>query len=307
MRIAALRAIEANPRFRDGQRYFELLIRLVNEFITLRGPYLAAAIAFYAFLSLFPLTIGLITLLHMVSGHTNFEKIIIEGLSEQIPVLTETSGPTFVEQFVSETTDNPAVTSTFTGLVLFVAALGVFGAIRESVNIMWGLRRRRSFFMRKIVEGLLMLGALLLLFASLIISTVYSFISDVGGDVLDDPFGVSGFILGFVSWVAPLVMTFGVFTFLYLWLPHTRLRVREVLPIALLAAGIYELAKLVFIVFVHNLADRFFSLYGSVATLMMFFTFIYVQSTILLAGAMLCAKWVVYLRMRRSGARAPAR
>lgn len=300
MRIAAPRFLETHHLYQDGKRYVGLVMRLVDEFITLRGPYLAAAIAFYAFLSLFPLTIGLITLLHILSGHTNFESIIVQGLSEQIPVLTETSGPTFVEQFVSETTDNPAVTSTFTGLVLFVAALGVFGAIRESVNIMWGLRRRRSFFMRKVVEAILLLGGLTLLFASLIISTLYTFVDEVGERIWDDPFGFSGFLLGVVNWVAPLTLTCAVFTFLYVWLPHTRLRIKEVVPVALLAALIYELAKLIFIVFVHNLADRFFSLYGSVATLMMFFTFIYVQSTILLAGAMLCAKWVVYLRMRRT-------
>ena len=303
MRIAAPSFLEAHHYYQDAKRFLGLIKRLANEFVTLRGPYLAAAIAFYAFLSLFPLTIGLVTLLHIFSGHTDFEAIIVEGLSEQIPVLTEASGPTFVEQFITETSDNPAVTSTFTGLVLFVAALGVFGAIRESVNIMWGLRRRRSFFMRKVVEATLLLGGLTLLFASLIISTVYTFIDRIGERIWDDPFGISGFLLGLVNWLAPLAITCIVFTFLYVWLPHTRLRIKEVVPVALLAAGAYELAKLVFIVFVHNLADRFFSFYGSVATLMMFFIFIYVQSIILLAGAMLCAKWVVYLRMRRAATR----
>ena len=300
MRIAAFKVLESHRHFQEGQRYFELLSKLAKEFITLRGPYLAAAIAFYAFLSLFPLTIGLISLLHSLLGHTDFETIIVEGLSKQIPVLAEPSGPSFVEKFVTETTENTTVTSSVTGLVLFVAALGVFGAIRESINIMWGLRRRRSFFKRKIVEGVLMLGGLLLLFASLIISTVYSFFSQVGEMVWADASGITEFMFDVISVLAPFLLTGIVFTFLYLWLPHTRIRVREILPIALLSAVVYEIAKLIFIVFIHHLSDRFFSLYGSVATLMMFFTFIYVQSTILLVGAMLSAKWVVYRRMQRT-------
>ena len=249
-----------------GQRYSSLPISLVKDFVTLRGPYLAAAIAYYAFLSMFPLTIGVITLLHQLFGHTDFEAIIVEALSNQIPVLTEPSGPTFVEKFVTETTENPAVTSSITGLILFVAAMGVFGAIRDSINIMWGLRRRRSFFKRKLVDGALMLGGLMLLFASLILSTAYSFASDIGEWIWDDSTLILEFFFDVVSVTAPLMISCGVFIGLYRWLPHTSIQVKEILPIALLAGIIYELAKLVFIIFVHELSDRFFSLYGSVAT-----------------------------------------
>ena len=84
------------------------LYRNVNDFMSVNGHYLAAAIAFYSFLSIFPLSIALITLWRFVVGIEGFEDRLITGIVTQIPVLAETEGPSFVEGFIHNVSNDPA-------------------------------------------------------------------------------------------------------------------------------------------------------------------------------------------------------
>ena len=272
-----------------------LPVSFVNEFLTLKAHYLAAAIAFYAFLSLFPLTIALITFFHLVLGQTNFDNVIVENLVEQIPVLAESSGPSFLESFVTDAASKPAVTSSITSFVLFISALGVFGAIRESVNIVWGLSQRPSFIKQKVIDAVFMFAASLLLIASIAVSAFYSFVGEIGKLSGGDSATYGHWVVDLVGLATPLIISFAVFTAIYSWLPNTRVRKREIWPVSLLAAVAFEFAKFAFIFYLRNGAERFLTIYGSVATLMMFFIFIYVEAIILLAGAMLSAKWSRHL------------
>jgi uncharacterized BrkB/YihY/UPF0761 family membrane protein len=61
-----------------------------NEFLAKNGPYMSAAIAYYAFFSLFPLTLALIAVFSLFLGIEGFEEDLIAALQEQIPVLAET-------------------------------------------------------------------------------------------------------------------------------------------------------------------------------------------------------------------------
>lgn len=293
--------------FRAIRQIVSFPVDLTNDFLTLKGHYLAAAISFYAFLSLFPLTIALITLLHLTLGKTRLDTVIVENLIEQIPVLAAASGPSFIESFVTDAASRPAVTSSISGLILCVSALGVFGAIRESINIMWGLRRRPSFFKQKCTEAALMVGASLLLFTSLVVSAFYSFLNELSRLIWEDSQAVNGWFFDAAGVAMPLGISFIVFISLYRWLPQTNVEVKDIVPISLIVAVAFELAKFAFIYYLQNGAERFLTVYGSVSTLMMFFTFIYVQSIILLAGAMLCGKWTAYLRMRRARSRGAAK
>ena len=275
-------------------------VGIVKEFFALKGHYLAAAIAFYGFMSLFPLTIALMTLLHLTLGETRFDDVIVDNFVYQIPVLAESSGPSFLESFVAETSSKPAVTSSVSGLILFVSALGVFGAIRESINIMWGLRHRSSFFKRKLLDAGLMILASMLLLASLAITAVYSVLNDLNYLLWNDARWISHWLIDIVGVASPWAISVAVFTLLYRWLPNTNVQVLQILPISVVAAVVSELAKFGFIYYLHYGSERLLTVYGSVSVLMMFFMFIYAQAIILLAGALLGSKWLEFVRTLRA-------
>ena len=270
----------------------------VNDFMSVNGHYFAAAIAFYSFLSIFPLSIALITLWRLSVGIEGFEDRLITGIVAQIPVLAETEGPSFVEGFIHNVSNQPALTSSLTGLGLFIAGMGVFGSIRKSVNVIWGIQRPRPFLTERAIDFVMMTVASLLLFLALLLSTFFPFISEITELLATDATPFDQWFLIVAGFTIPSVITYFVFTVVYWWLPNTQVRLLEILGVALLATIAFEIAKYVFIFFLRNSGGLITSIYGSISTVMMFFFFIYVEAIILLAGAMLSAKWSNHLRIR---------
>ncbi len=269
----------------------------VNDFMSVNGHYLAAAIAFYAFLSIFPLSIALITLWRFVVGLEGFEDRLINGIVNQIPVLAETEGPSFVERFVQNVSNEPAVTSSLTGLTLFIAGMGVFGSIRKSVNVIWGIQRPRPFLIERAIDFVMMVIASSLLFLSLLLSAVFSFIQEIAQLLATDRAPFDQWFLVVAGYVIPSVITFLVFIVVYWWLPNTKVKFADILGVGVLSTIAFEIAKYVFIFFLRNSGGLLASIYGSISTIMMFFLFVYVESIILLAGAMFSAKWSNHLRV----------
>lgn len=275
------------------------VVRNVNDFLSINGHYLAAAIAFYGFMSIFPLSIALLWLSRRFVGIENFEQRLVEGIVAQIPVLDADEGVSFVENFIQEvvSTNNPALTG-FAGLGLFIAGMGVFGSIRKSVNIIWGIARPRPFLIERVMDMALMLGASSLLFLSLLVTTALAFIEQLTGFFFPNAQQFDPTFARLVGWIAPPVMTYIVFVVIYWWLPNTKTRVTEVAGLALLGAAAFEITKLVFIFYLNRAGSSLSSLYGSISTIMLFFFFVYVEAIVLLAGAMLSAKWSNFMRVR---------
>ena len=279
-------------------RAFWFVYHNVNDFMSVNGHYLAAAIAFYSFLSIFPLSIALITLWRFVVGLEGFEDRLITGIVTQIPVLAETDGPSFVEGFIRNVSNQPAVTSSLTGLGLFIAGMGVFGSIRKSVNVIWGIHRPRPFLIERAIDFIMMLVASSLLFLSVLLSAIVSFVEEIAQLLATEVVPFDQWVLLVAGLAIPSAITYVVFTVVYWWLPNTKVRLAEILGVALLATIAFEIAKYVFIFFLRNSGGLLASIYGSISTVMMFFLFVYVESIILLAGAMLSAKWANHLRIR---------
>ncbi len=284
--------------FSWGSQTFWFVYHNVNDFMSVNGHYLAAAIAFYSFLSIFPLSIALITLWRLSVGIEGFEDRLITGIVAQIPVLAETDGPSFVEGFIRNVSNQPAVTSSLTGLGLFIAGMGVFGSIRKSVNVIWGIQRPRPFLIERAIDFVMMMVASSLLFLALLLSTFVSFISEIAELLATDGPPFDQWFLFVAGFAIPSVITYFVFTVIYWWLPNTKVRLLEILGVAFLATIAFEIAKYVFILFLRNSGGLLTSIYGSISTVMMFFFFVYVEAIILLAGAMLSAKWANHLRIR---------
>ena len=278
-------------------RAFWFVYGNVNDFMSFNGHYLAASIAFYSFLSIFPLTIALITLWRFAVGIEGFEDRLIKGIVSQIPVLGETEGPSFVERFIHNVSANPAVTSSLTGLGLFVSGMGVFGSIRKSVNLIWGIQRPRPFLIERLIDLIMMIVASSLLFFSLLLSAIFSFIQEIAELLTSDIAPLNQWMLVVAVFIIPSAITYIVFTVVYWWLPNTKVRLVEIMGVAFLAAVAFEIVKYVFIFFLRNSGGLLTSVYGSISTVMMFLFFVYVEAIVLLAGAMLSAKWSNHLRI----------
>ena len=265
-----------------------------NEFLGKNGPYMSAAIAYYAFFALFPLSLALIAVFSLVLHIEGFEEQLIEGLRIQIPVLAEADDE-FLGNFFQSISRGRAVGSVVAIVGLFWVSQQVFSAIRKSINVIWGIEKTRPFLTERLMDIALMFGAASLLFASVFITGLLTFFQELSAILLPDA-PISDPVLWRQSAVlVPLLLSFFVFLTLYWWLPNTKLRFRDVWPTALAGAAAFEISKVFFIFYLRNVSGVATSIYGGLSTIIVLMIFVYVASIILLVGAMLTSRYAFYL------------
>ena len=265
-----------------------------NEFLGKNGPYMSAAIAYYAFFALFPLSLALIAVFSLVLHIEGFEEQLIEGLRIQIPVLAEADDE-FLGNFFQSISRGRAVGSIVAIVGLFWVSQQVFSAIRKSINVIWGIEKTRPFLTERLMDIALMFGAATLLFASVFITGLLTFFQELSSILLPNA-PISDPVLWQQSAVlVPLLLSFFVFLTLYWWLPNTKLRFRDVWPTALAGAAAFEISKVIFIFYLRNASGVATSIYGGLSTIIVLMIFVYVSSIILLVGAMLTSRYAFYL------------
>ena len=265
-----------------------------NEFLAKNGPYMSAAIAYYAFFSLFPLSLALIAVFSLFLGIEGFEADLIDGLQRQIPVLAEADDE-FLSNFFDSISNGRVAGGVVATLGLFWVSQQVFSAIRKSINVIWGINKTRPFLTERLMDIALMFGAATLLFASVLITTAITFIQELSAIWLPDaPISDPALWQRFAVLI-PLVLTFTVFLTLYWWLPNTKLRFKEVWPTALAGAAAFEISKAIFVFYLRNMSGVATSIYGGVSAIIVLMIFVYVSAIILLVGAMLTSRYAFYL------------
>jgi membrane protein len=265
-----------------------------NEFLGKNGPYMSAAIAYYAFFSLFPLSLALIAVFSLVLGMQNFEDQVIDGLRQQIPVLAEADDE-FLGNFFTSLKAGRTAGGVVAIIGLFWVSQQVFSAIRKSINIIWGINKTRPFLTERLMDIALMFGAATLLFASVFITGLVTFIQELSAIWLPDaPISDPALWQKFAVFV-PVVLNFLVFLTLYWWLPTTKLRFKEVWLTAVLGAVAFEISKAIFIFYLRNLSGVATTVYGGVSVIIVLLIFVYVSAIILLVGAMLTSRYAFYL------------
>jgi membrane protein len=204
----------------------------LNKFFADRGPHLAAMIAYFALLSLVPLVFLALALLGLF-GRADESTYLVRELSDVLP--SASIGQ--IVRVVNDIRDNAAALGLIGGVFLLWTSLSLFSVLESAFNIVYG-RPNRSFLHGKGLAVVVMLGTLITLFVGLVIGTV-------GFRLLDD--AAPGFFGNhWVGYVLSLVIsTAAVFVFLvsiYYLLTNEKLRVRDVLPGAVLAAVLLQVS-----------------------------------------------------------------
>ena len=79
---------------------------------------------------------------------------------------------------IANVTSGAAVGSVLAAIGLFWASTAVFGAIRKSINNIWGITRTRGFLKERLMDITLMLGASVALMVSIFATTFLNFLSE---------------------------------------------------------------------------------------------------------------------------------
>ena len=272
-----------SSRLPRGKSFFLNLLRVI--ILSIRGfdedkcQLRASALTFYSLISIVPV----LAMAFGIAKGFGFEKVLEEQLREKLSGHEEILNNviTFSHSLLQNTQGGLIAG---VGLVmLFWAVLKVLGHIEYSFNDIWGVKQHRSLS-RKFADYLsLMLVCPVILLLS---SGVTVFITTQVELILEKFAILGGFspIVFFILEALPYTLMWALFTFLYLFMPNTKVRFSSALIAGILAGTIFQAVQWAYIAFQVGVV-KYNAIYGSFAALPLFLVWLQASWLIVLYGA----------------------
>ncbi len=269
--------LEPMPALKRGvYRHIRILYRAFLGFNENRCPLLASALTYTTLLSLVPLLALMFATLKGFGVQNRIEPILIDKLSagsEQV-----------VKQIIGyiDKTDVKALGAV--GLAsLLVTAISVIGNIEFALNRIWGVQRTRSLG-RKFSDYLSVLLTCPILFVAALGLTSSAQNVSVVQQILALP-GMGVIVLA-VAAVTPYILMWIALTFIYDYLPNTRVKFASALYGGIIGGTLWQLAQWGYVHFQVGVA-RYNAIYGAFAQLPIFLVWLYMGWNVVLFGAVL--------------------
>lgn len=273
-------------RTRDLPRSKSLLIRNIRILLlTIRGVtedrclLRASALTFYSVLSIVPI----VAMLFGIAKGFGFENKISDFLTERFEGQERVIEQVVVfAQAQLENVKGGLVAGIGIAL-LFYAIIKILSHIESAFNDIWGVKKSRSFT-RKITDylSLFIISPVLFLISSTATVAIRSGAKIIIGKI--SLIGIFSPVIFSMLKFLPYCILWVLFSFLYIFIPNTRVRFRSGIIGGVIAGTTYEVFQWIYIHFQIVFA-KYNAIYGSFAALPLFFIWLQVSWLIVLAGA----------------------
>jgi membrane protein len=268
------RLVEKLDRFQRRRRWAGFPLAVVYKFADDQGSYLAALIAYYGFLSLFPLLLLLVTILGFVlQNDAHLQEQLLDSALAQFPVI----GSQLRDNVRSLTGSGAGLA--FGILLTLYGCLGVAGAAQNAFNRAWAVpRNRRPNPIKARLRSLLLLPVL---GAGIIVTTglagLTTSASAYGADV--------GAALRVLAILLAVVANVGLFMVIFRVLTASQVPTRD-LRIGAVAAGVgWQAVQVLGTYFVTNMLRGRSEAYGVFGLVLGLIAWIYLLALVLVLAA----------------------
>jgi membrane protein len=262
----------------------------------------AAALTYYALMSLFPTALLALSLLGLLGQYPETYDAIMRYARDVAPDSVVAPLDSSLEQALRNKS-TAATALVISVAVAFYGTTGVLEAARRALNVVFEVENGRSFLRRKLVD----VASTLVLLTLVIVTGILVF---VGGGFADDLFGFVGLgstaadVWNLVRWPAALLVAMLVFSFVYYITPDVHQRAwRWVTPGAVTGVLLWLLASWAFSAYISSVQDVG-AIYGTFAGAIILVAWIWLTNVTLLLGAELNAE-IERHRELREGVPAP--
>ena len=248
----------------------------------------AAALTYYALMSLFPTVLLGLSLLGLLGQYPETYDAIMGYAREVAP----DSVVTPLDRSLEQALQNKGTAATALAISVAVALYGTTGvleAARRALNVVFEIENGRSFLRRKLVD----VASTVVLLALALVTGILVF---VGGGFADDLLGFIGLgptaaeVWSIARWPAALLVAMLVFSFIYFITPDVQQRSwRWVTPGAVIGVVLWLLASWGFSTYISRVADVG-AIYGAFAGAIVLVAWIWLTNVALLFGAELNAE-----------------
>ena len=271
-------------------RFILFCIDTTNDFLDKNCPFIAGGVAFYTLFSLFPLILGIVSVLSFFGPTAKQDQTeLAKSIAEVLPVSSE-----YIGQQVQAVVDTRAITGIASFLALLWASSAAFGAIRKGINTAWGIKKTRPYLKERLIDITLVLGAGVVLLAVLFSTAAIGVLRELAQLLDPESEILSGFVWELLRNLVTPTLSFITFVILYRFLPNTQVRLRDVWPGAFLASMAFAAANWVFVWYLTTFPHSYNVLYGSVGGILALLTWVYLSAIIVLLGALISSRYSAY-------------
>jgi len=239
----------------------------------------ASALTFYSLLAIVPIAAMAFGIAKGFNMQTILQERLLEKFEGQEEVLTRVFD--FANTLLANTSGG--VVAGVGVAVLFWTIIKVLGNIESSLNDIWGIKKPRSLS-RKATDYLsvMLISPILLVISGSATVLVTSKITYVTQKI--EMLGALRPVITFVLGFAPYSIMWVLFSFLYIFMPNTKVNLKSGLFAGIIAGTIYQTVQWLYVTFQVGVA-QYNAIYGSFAALPLFLAWVQLGWLIILAGA----------------------
>ncbi|WP_274316386.1 YihY/virulence factor BrkB family protein [Staphylococcus hyicus] len=266
--------INKPAKYTDRPNFFTYLLYRIGKD---DASGLAAQLAYYFMLSLFPMLIFILSLIPLFNID---QKSIISQIESNAPAQASSIITNILTDVMSNA--NGGILSFGLILALWTASNGMT-ALMNSFNVAYDVEDSRNFFVSK---AMAIFFTLLIGITMPLTLVLFTFGQQIG-NLLFGPLGLDEavkWVFSIIRTVLPVIAIFIVFTLLYTMAPNVKIKMKSVLPGALFATVIWILGTLAFGFYVSNFGN-YSKTYGSIGGVIVLMLWLYITGFILILGA----------------------
>lgn len=273
-------------RLKDLPRKQSFFIRQLRIFIlSVRGfgedkcLLRASALTFYSLISIVPVVAMFFGVAKGFGFEKHLEKQLLEQFQGHEDIIIQVIG--FAESLLANT--KGGLIAGVGLIILFYAVIKVLSHIETSFNDIWGIRESRSLGRRfsDYLSVMLLCPILIILSSSMavFITTQVTLIMEKIALL-----GVFSSLISFVLTLLPYCIVWVLFSFLYIFMPNTKVNLSSGILAGIIAGTMYQLVQFGYISFQVG-ASKHNAIYGSFAALPLFLVWLQLSWLIVLFGA----------------------
>jgi len=254
------------------------------------GSLISAAVSFYVYLSLIPLSLLAVAAFGYALGSVErAQEIVIAFLTQHAPSLADV-GRTGVKGAVGEIIAGKGIATGVGFAGLLWTGLSAVANLERGINVAWRAEETRGWLARLALSlaTLLLIGVLL--GVSFFVTAFFHAVRATDFRVLGYAPRAWPWFWSVVIYAAPLAQNIGVFTLIYKILPNARSPLGGALAGGIFAGVAWEIAKQVFSYYVAHFAG-YSHIYGPLAGVALLMVWVNYTSVVTILGAELACVW----------------
>lgn len=264
-----------------GGDYLHILKKATQTFSEKQAAQASAGLAYYTLFSIFPLLLVFVAGGSYFLDRTQVFNTVTQFIQQALPI-----SKAVINENLQEILDKRGTAGLVSILTLLWAASAMFTSLAYNINLAWPRASRRNFLQSRLVGLWMILGLILLIILSLVLSWITARLPFVDVNARSP---ADLLLLRIISAFGSWLMIFLVFFMLYHRVPTLAVKWRATFWGALIASLAWKAITAAFAWYLNSNLGQYQLVYGSLGAIVAFLVLIYIISLITLFGAHLSA------------------